>query len=75
MKSVFYTLLLVMVVVISATIFIKTANHFIKAVDPLAQQIAVLDNARSPEVVKIKGELMRDLVKAYYSRSDSAVRK
>lgn len=48
-------------------VFLKSANGFIKAADPLAQQIYVIDNAKSPEIVKIKGELMRDLVRYYYT--------
>jgi len=74
MRTIFYSLIIVIGMIIGGAIFIKSANHFIKAIDPLAQQMAVLDNAKSPEIVKIKGELMRDLVHSYYAHSDTILK-
>ena len=54
-------------IIVTAVVFIKSVNGFIRASDPLAQEIFVIDNAKSPEIVKIKGELMRDLVRYYYT--------
>jgi hypothetical protein len=71
MKFFITLIIFVMVIALSTAISIKTANHLIKAVDPLAQQIMVLDQTKSPEIVKIKGELVRDLVKNYYNHQDS----
>ena len=31
----------------------------------------ILDQVKSPEIVKIKGEMMRDLVRNYYNHNDS----
>ena len=64
--------------IICAVTFIKSAGNFIKASDPLAQEIFVIDNAKSPEIVKIKGDLMKDLIHYYYTNHvvyDSIVRK
>ena len=64
--------------IICAVTFVKSAGNFVKASDPLAQEIFVIDNAKSPEIVKIKGDLMKDLVHYYYmNRSiyDSIVRR
>jgi hypothetical protein len=71
MKLFMALLIIVMISVLSVTISIKTANHFIKAVDPLAQQIIVLDQVKSPEIVKVKGELVRDLIKHYYHQDST----
>jgi len=71
MKSVLFSLIILLALVISSVVFVKTTTKFIKSTDPLAQQIFVLDNAKSPEVIKIKGELMRDLIRNYYYHQDS----
>ena len=69
MKSFLYILLFVIFIFLLLTIFIKTTNHFIKAVDPLAQQIVVIDNSRSLEIKKIKGELVKALINNYYNHN------
>ena len=75
MKSFLFVSFIVLSLISLSIVLVKTTTHFIKSTDPLAQQICVLDNAKSPEIVKIKGELMRDLVKYYYQRSDTVKSK
>jgi hypothetical protein len=77
-KPILYITIILLFFVALTTVFIKATNSFIKSSDPLAQQILVVDMAKSPEVVAIKGELMRDLIHYYYTNHksyDSIVRK
>jgi len=41
-----------------------------KKIDPLAQQIFILDHCTSKEVVPIKGQLMHNLILQYYQNKD-----
>jgi hypothetical protein len=68
-------LTILMVCFFSVVVSVKSINHLIKNVDPLAQQIMVLDRTHSSEITQIKGELMRDLIRNYYNKKDSTKKK
>lgn len=74
MKASMVGIIIVLVIVICTSIFMKAGVKFIGATDPLAQQIFILDNSKSPEIVKVKGELMRDLVRSYYQNRDTCIK-
>lgn len=71
----FMILTILMVCFFSVVVSVKAINHLIKNVDPLAQQIMVLDRTHSSEITQIKGELMRDLIRNYYNKKDSTKKK
>ena len=76
MRSVFIIIGIIFICFLSMFL-IKAGTQFINNVDPLAQQIYIIDHSKSPEIIKIKGEVMRDLIKNYYLNrfNDSIQRK
>ena len=64
MRIVYITIVLVFVLFLSI-ILLKAGNRIIGSTDPLAQQIFMIDHSVSPEIIKVKGEIIRDLVKNY----------